>query len=79
MIIKSIYTNGGVISMNKKLVPVLLKVTEERILEGWRVTVSGKVNPFPFKEATITRHGTSLNRWLKDNGWEEIAREHIRN
>lgn len=65
------------ISENKQA-PLLLTVTEEHTKEGLKVTLKGKLNPLPFKEAILTNTTVSVRKWLTDLEWIEIKRDYVK-
>lgn len=66
---------------NNKVRPCLLFVTTEMLpnLDGIRaikITVNGKANPFPFKEAIITDLKVNLDEWLLKHDYVRIGHQY---
>ena len=59
-------------------VPCLLFITMEPVQGGYKVSIQGRENPLPFKEATIHRNGTTIEKWLEENGWTMIGINYIK-
>lgn len=85
-----VFTNGEQIVLGEgegKVIPCMLFVTAEKVWfteessgklqHGVKISISGKRNPFPFKEIILTKGAIDWMRWLRNQGWEEIAREYI--
>ena len=61
-----------------QVVPCLLFVTTELTREGLKLSVNGKDNPFPFKEAVITKTTAVIDDWLLKQGYVEIGRIYVK-
>lgn len=56
-----------------RIEPLILKVVTEPDARGIRISISGKANPFPFKEAVIECLTCSIVPWLDKFGYQKIA------
>ena len=63
----------GYTTSTGKIVPMILKVESERIPDGIRYKVKGKLNPLPFKEMLVKEPSVDLTMWLRKYGYEKIA------
>ena len=66
------------IKIQNKIVPCLLFVTTENLpnvdgIKAVKISISGKANPFPFKEAIITDIRQNIDAWLYDRGYIKIG------
>lgn len=61
-----------------KTVPCLLFVTMEMLQKNeLKISIRGKENPLPFKEAIIQNINVSIDLWLSQHGYIEIGRHYV--
>ena len=61
-----------------KTVPCLLFVTMEMFpMNELKISIRGKENPLPFKEAIIQNTNVDIDLWLYKHGYVEIGRNYV--
>lgn len=52
---------------------LIVKTTLSKDIKGTLITIAGKANPLPFKEAVITNSSTSIISWIEMHDYKCIS------